>query len=454
MEAVNQPKKHKYNCLFLPGLPGKIKRFSFFDDITDTGGKIYWLQYSGTYDNSEVDKFTIYSSIRDIKESLDQLSKEGIPILVIAYSYSTYLVNLVDFSDYPLVFGMSLFSPIHGLSSKYIGEDFVKTIEQLVSDNKINSDLSYWEGYIENTTPTNFNDNFKRLSNYDFPVMIAYAQGDAVIKAEVLSRELDRFCEGANSNKLLIFRQPFGYHRVDSYYSDNISVFFRSLEIEIDLKAILDKNIYVYLWGSSLNYSYSGKGSDIDLLIFYDGYIEKYKELNNYVESYNNSHKLQFDLSINNKTDLDSKKIYRYNRGPVITHELSYSYFPLQPAKNILNLDWKDITNDVYNASLILCNESKKILGKCDLKTERVKKIIKYSITVFTYLQYVRGIKYLNLNKIEKYLDRSDSFYENISRSIELKKLNYSGMTLRDLYNAVKAIDSIIEEQEAILGIK
>lgn len=108
----------------------------------------------------------------------------------------------------------------------------------------------------------------------------------------------------------------------------------------------------------------------------------------------------------------------------------------------------------MYNASLILCNESKKILGKCDLKTERVKKIIKYSITVFTYLQYVRGIKYLNLNKIEKYLDRSDSFYENISRSIELKKLNYSGMTLRDLYNAVKAIDSIIEEQEAILGIK
>lgn len=39
MKKINQPERHKYNCLFLPGLPGKIKRFSFFDDITDTGVK-------------------------------------------------------------------------------------------------------------------------------------------------------------------------------------------------------------------------------------------------------------------------------------------------------------------------------------------------------------------------------------------------------------------------------
>ena len=137
MKKINQPERHKYNCLFLPGLPGKIKRFSFFDDITDTG-----VKYIG-YNNIGIDKFTIDSSIHDIKESLDRLSKEGLPILVIAYSYSTYLVNLVDFSDYPLVFGMSLFSPIHGLSSRYIREDFIKTIKQLVDDNKIDSDLSY-----------------------------------------------------------------------------------------------------------------------------------------------------------------------------------------------------------------------------------------------------------------------------------------------------------------------
>lgn len=454
MIEISRPKNHKYNCLFLPGLPGKVKQFSFFDDITDTGGKIYWLQYSGTYNNAKSDKFTIDSSIQDVKESLDQLSKEGLPILIVAYSYSTYIVNLIDFSNYPLLLGMSLFSPIHGLSKKYIGEDFVKTIEQLAGEGDVRCSLSHWEDYVLNTVPDSFSDVFNRLSSYNFPVMIAYAQGDTVIRAETLSRELEQFCDGADSNKLLVFRQPFGYHRVDSYYSDNISVFFRSLEIEIDLEDILDDSIYVYLWGSSLNYNYSGKGSDIDLLIFYDGYVEKYKELNNYVEYYNNSHKLQFDLSINNKTDLKSKKIYRYNRGPVITHELSYAYFPLRPAEDVIKLDWKDITNDVYSASLILCNESKKILGKCDLKSDRVKKIIKYSITVFTYLQYVKGTKYLNLNRVEDYLDESDSFYRQISRSIELKKLNYSGMTLRDLYDAVKAIDAIIEEQENILGIE
>ena len=86
MKEINQPERHKYNCLFLPGLPGKIKRFSFLMILQTQGVKIYWLQYSGTYNNIGIDKFTIDSSIHDIKESLDRLSKEGLPILVIAYS--------------------------------------------------------------------------------------------------------------------------------------------------------------------------------------------------------------------------------------------------------------------------------------------------------------------------------------------------------------------------------
>lgn len=39
MKEINQPERHKYNCLFLPGLPGKIKRFSFLMILQTQGVK-------------------------------------------------------------------------------------------------------------------------------------------------------------------------------------------------------------------------------------------------------------------------------------------------------------------------------------------------------------------------------------------------------------------------------
>ena len=39
MKKINQPERHKYNYLFLPGLPGKIKRFSFLMILQTQGVK-------------------------------------------------------------------------------------------------------------------------------------------------------------------------------------------------------------------------------------------------------------------------------------------------------------------------------------------------------------------------------------------------------------------------------
>jgi len=453
MKIMNSPVDHKYNCLFLPGFPGKIKDFDFFRDITDTGGKIHWLQYSGTYEFKAMSKFSISSSVKDIEDALEKLAKEDLPVLVVAYSYSTSLVNMIDYTKYANIIGMALFSPIQGLDSSSINEDFQATISQLYKEGDISVDMTDWgDNNLKAHSNINYEQFLEKLCINSFPVMIAYSQNDTTIKAEELHQKITNYRNNTAYNKVLVFEQPDGYHRLDSYYDSKIGNFFRAIEIELDLMMLLDNDIFVYFWGSSLNYNYSGKGSDIDLLIFYDNYLNKYRELNNYVEKYNKSHSITFDLSVNDKADLLSKKIFRYNRGPVAIHELQYAYFPLKQATEIINLDWSDIVEDAYSASLILSGESKKILSKCDIGSERVKKIIKYSITVFTYLLYVRGVKNIDLNHVEAYLSINDPFYESIARSIKLKKINYKDMTLNDLFDAVKAVDMIIKEQELLIG--
>jgi predicted nucleotidyltransferase len=453
MKIINEPLEHKYNCLFLPGLPGQIKQLSVFDDITATGGKIHWLQYTGTYENRGGSEFTLESSTSDVLAALEGLNKENLPIVIIAYSYSTVLIQRIDFSHYKSILAMALFSPIKGLDIRNIGEDFLNTIHTLSQSGVIDADEKHWQDDILKHSFPDYDNVLKKLSQYDFPVMITYSLNDDVIKADELSRYITEFRLDNPYNKLLVFEWLNGHHRLDSYYNVKIGNYFRALEIELDLMKILDDHIFIYFWGSSLNYNYSGEGSDIDLLVFYNGYIHKYKELNNYVDTYNSKHDILFDLSINEKSDLMSKKIFRYNRGPVAIHELQYAYFPLRPATDMIELDWNDIVNDAYGASVILCGESKKILSKCSMSSDRVKKIIKYSITVFTYLQYIKGIRNLELNNVEKYLNATDSYYPNVMRSIELKKYNYAGMTIDDLYDAVKGIDMIIEEEERLIAV-
>ena len=456
MPILNTPSNHKYNCLFLPGMPGKIKDLSIFKDINDTGGLIHWLEYSGTYGNqSDGDTFTLESAVADVSAELTKLEKQGLPILIVAYSFSTAILPKIPLDDYPLIFGAALFSPIRGLSNAFINEDFSKTIKELIASGDVTANAPDWSQellQLHDLTP--YASTLEKLSTYPFPVMFSYSLGDTTIGVKDLKADIDDFRKSTSYNSLLVFERAEGYHKIDTYYATPTGNFFRSLEIELDLIQLLNKDIFVYFWGSSLNFNYSGEGSDIDLLIFSNDYVDRYQELNTYVEQYNSTHQITFDLSINNKSDLLSKKIFRYNRGPVAIHELQYAYFPLKRATEIINISWEDVLQDAYNASLILCGESKKILSKCDLSNDRVKKIIKYSITVYTYLLYIRGNKNLDLNHVEDYLQQEDSFGSFIARSIELKKLNYNGMTLDDLYRAVKAIDLIIEEQEKVLKVQ
>ena len=231
---MNEPKNHKYNCLFLPGMPGAVKEFVFFDDIKSTGGKIHWLQYSGTYDNRGNTRFSLESSTADIAGALSELSKEGLPILVVAYSYSTVLLKTIDFNDYPLIRGMALFSPIRGLNSTSIGEDFNSTINFLVNSGDILADEDRWRNDISQESSAGYSKFLEKLSDYNFPVMVAFSLKDKVIKADSLSKDIVDFRKRKSYNRLLVFECSDGNHRLDSYYDNKIGNFFRAIEIELD----------------------------------------------------------------------------------------------------------------------------------------------------------------------------------------------------------------------------
>jgi hypothetical protein len=234
MKVMNQPSNLKYNCLFLPGLPGRVKHFECFDDIINTGGRINWLQYSGTYESQNGTDFTIESSVQDIHTAIRELSEEGMPILIVAYSYSTMLMNEVDFTQYPLIAGMALFSPIKGIDRESISEDFNDTISALHAQGDITTDEAQWRDVIARKDTASYDTFLEKFSGYSFPVMIAYARGDTVIKADIFSEHIAAFGNQNVYNKLLIFEQKIGYHKLDSYYDAKIGNFFRLIEPQLD----------------------------------------------------------------------------------------------------------------------------------------------------------------------------------------------------------------------------
>ena len=235
---MSSPIKHKYNCLFLPGLPGKIKDFDFFQDVNDTGGRVHWLQYSGTYKLKGTSKFSISSSVKDIERALDKLAEEGLPIIIVAYSYSTQLVDMIDYTKYADIIGMVLFSPIKGLDLSSIDENFESTIRRLHKDGDISVDMVDWSNNnLVSYGNTDYECFLEKICANSFPVVIAFSQNDTVIKADSLRKDISNYQSHTAYNKVLVFEQQNGYHRLDSYYDSRIGNFFRAIEIEIDTRA-------------------------------------------------------------------------------------------------------------------------------------------------------------------------------------------------------------------------
>lgn len=447
-EASKNPKA---NCLFMPGIPGRIKDFAIFDDLVTENINVYFHQYPGTHGSEG--EFTIETAAESLHESISELNDKGLPLLLIAYSFSTLPMFTFDFTRYKNIISLSFFSPIRGLDKNSIDENFIESLNALVQSDEYHIDENKWRKYLPNSRVKDIKKTLKKLTELNFPVTFAYSLNDNVIKAKVLDAELEKFRKKNGYGTFLVFSSNEGFHKLDSYYTVIIGHYIKALVIKEDLLKLLGADTSVYYWGSSQIYDLFRNDSDIDLLAFKDGYLDHYKDLNEYVQQYGKSHDIKFDLSINNKYDLLSNKIFRFNRGPVIIHGVQTVYFPLKRVEKTMKPKWKDVVRDGYRVNLINLLEARKIICKSDIKNERVKKIVKFYVMSILYLLYARGIKNVDMNKLTSYLKNDDSLLPTLQKSISLFKNHFDGLSIEFLYECTTALEKVVQEQENIIHI-
>lgn len=448
-EASKTPKA---NCLFMPGIPGRIKDFAIFDDLVKENINVYFHQYPGTHGNEG--EFTIETATQSLHDSISELNDKGLPLLLIAYSFSTLPMFTFDFTQYKNIISLSFFSPIRGLDKNSIGEDFIASLKELVQSDEYHIDEQKWITYLPNSKVKDIQETLRKLTELEFPITFAYSLNDNVIKAKTLDTELEKFRKKYGYGTFLVFSSTEGFHKLDSYYTVIIGHYIKALMIKEDLLKLLGGDTAVYYWGSSQIYDLFRNDSDIDLLAFKDGYLDRYKDLNEYVQEYGKSHDIKFDLSINNKYDLLSNKIFRFNRGPVIIHGVQTAYFPLKKVEKTMKPKWKDVVRDGYRVNLINLLEAQKIICKSDIKSDRVKKMVKFYVMSILYLLYARGIKNVDMNKLPSYLKEDDLLLPTLQKSITLFKSHFEGLSIEFLYECTMALEKVVKEQEKLLHIK
>jgi 2,3-bisphosphoglycerate-dependent phosphoglycerate mutase len=443
------------NILFCPGLPGLMTDRKIFDNLIDLGCDIYTFYYSGTYTQSG--DFGIEKSKDDLIKVLEEMEKKDKPFIIIGYSYSTYFLQTINLSEYNNILAVNYFSPILGLNKKTINADFADEIQNLYNSKEViyNTDLNTVLGEIKDAE-FDFLSVLNKQTLYNFPVSYIYSNNDTIIKVDEIGEKLRKFKDKNTYNSFLQLTSKEGYHGLDSYYNENIHAYLEGLLIANDIKQMLDCDTYIYFWGSQI-ISSSYKASDIDLLVFTSKSHLKYIELlRTYQENYESKAHFKFDLSINDLNDIFDGKPYRFNRGATITNELKYHYLPIYKIEYLPSVPKYELLQDAYQATQTNLNEAKKILMKTNLKSDRVKKIIKFFKFSLTYLLYFRGIDNIDWANISKYYDENN-FQDNNKLTLlknvnDLIENNYSNIDIKILEECVLEISTIVNEQEEVLN--
>lgn len=228
MKTVNP----KFLAVFLPGMPGAKKEFRIFDDIRSRGGEIKWLTYTGTYDNIDSGIFSVSQAKKDIKTLLEKLADEhkNVPILLMAYSFSTILLNEIDLSKYNII-SVVLFSPVKGFDDTSInGENFIDTLRELKENNFVNLNYATWHKTIAKKAIT-FDNYLRKYLALKVPLAIAFSTKDNLIFPDKLAAAIHNIKTAETQNAIFALARPFGFHKIDSYYDDTIADYIKTLEI-------------------------------------------------------------------------------------------------------------------------------------------------------------------------------------------------------------------------------
>ena len=433
---------NNYNVLFLPGLPGDRKKYDIFVDVERSGGSITWLTYTGTYERSDFGAFSLQSCVVDIENGLLAMEEAGNPYLVVAYSFSSAALRLIDFSSYNLCAGVLLYSPIVGLEYAGSHGNFSSLLDYLQDSGVVNS-LGDWSAYSEQPSLHQW---LTHMNAHCIPTAVFVGADDETRLPEDMIQTIAKDIS-ENAPYIQLIEVPTASHKINSYHSTVARWYLWAFITKILLGQTLTGNHAYYLWGSMLSHATWTAHSDIDILIIGDISSSDYGAIAALAEQIEDLSGIHLGMSINSPTDLCRDQYIRRNRGAVFLRELKTHAMPLGGAIAVREVSDNEVIVDALNTNRILRAEiAKQLLGY-----HRQKPVAKSIVK--SYIQAVRLAQYAKHGKAsyDIALAQDGETGQLLRRCIEAKHNNYATLGFDDLYALHVSIDQLIKEQERTL---
>lgn len=440
--------------VFLPGVPGRKKDFLFMTDLRIKGLTVHEYRHPGLYE--EIGEFSITNTIKNIELLLKNLENSEKPFVIIAYSFSSLIIQKIDLFKYKYLKGISLFSPVFGLGSDWIHEDFLDSIKFLKSEGNCKPAESM-EFELENLMkPKYCFDGLDVLVKTGLPISLFYSKNDSALDIPKLSKSIQEYKDLYGQGVIFSIEMNEGDHRIDTYYSNPIKNVLLSFIARERVISLLGNDTYMFIWGSSqITHFFNNGCSDIDLYVLSDGYLAHFSELSDLQLKFKEQFDTKLDLSINNLSDLLSEKISRFNRGPILAHGVNQHFFSIDKKKIKIDVNIQEVKYDCYMASLINYRECEKKISRLNNSDEQMRRFAKlFSISVF-YLLHIRNINNIDMNDLDRWLDKSKD--KEIIKALELSRKILNGgqekIIDQEWLVILNTMEIILKEEEKILNI-
>lgn len=432
-------------CLFMPGLPGVRKEYKFLKNLQLAGIGLEWLTYCGTYERMDQAVFTFEQCIKDTTRALEELENTGQPYFVIAYSFSTYVIRYIDFSQFPGCIAILLFSPILSLDKEDIKQDFDDLLKflQKTGDIAVGTDSC--------NIPVASNDE-KIQSLYEWcksqeknflPTFIFVGENDETGLGTELTSLLDGELKAPGSS-VRVFREPLATHKLDSYYQTSARAFLWAIVCISYLKKALNHRHHYYLWGSLINSCEWTHFSDIDVLIIGNVDNDEYATIAKLSADLEMVGGVHFGISLNNPKDLERTEFIRRNRGAIFLHELKHEAVSFGEPIAIREVGSGELKVDALMVNRILRAQIAKDLLAYHKDSSIAKGIIKSFIQAVRLTGYSRG-QFIATYDTTQYPQQVS---ELLLYAIASKTNNYAKVSFDKLCEISDVMDTLVTNQE------
>lgn len=440
-------KSSTFRALFLPGLPSQKKQYDILTDIESAGGEVSWMTYSGTYDRKSESRFTLESCVADIQNHLGKMENSDAPYIVLAYSFSTTILRLIDFAQYQNCAGVLLYSPIMNLRYHSKDGDFHSLIDYLQSEGIIHK-TNAWD-LDETNDGQPLQTWLQNMNSYNIPTfMFVGGEDETGLKQQGIQRITENIANKGSRARFIHI--PSAKHHIDSYSSTIAKWYLWGLIAKIILHASLPSHCKYYLWGSTLHDIVWSEHSDIDILIIGQLASVHYEIIANIAQRIESLSGIHIGISINSPDDLQRHQYIRRNRGAVFLRELKHTAIPLGKEARLRSVLDSEVVTDALNTNRIQRAEVAKLLLKYYADNPVTKRIVK------SYIQAVRLAEYArtgggDIALYSSALERDDDIGVLFRRCIAMKDTNYQNVTFNDLYVISNSMNRIVKEQERSL---